>query len=90
MDFSVFHDEQEHCFKIATSEGEARLDYLLSPSSVLDLYHTQVPSSLQGYGIGSLLVQHALHYARDHGYKVKPSCTFVQDYIKKHPQEHFP
>jgi predicted GNAT family acetyltransferase len=32
------------------------------------------------------LTAHALHYARDHGYAVVPSCPFVAVYIARHPE----
>jgi uncharacterized protein len=82
----VIHDEKKNAFRISFPEGEAYVLYAIS-SSTIDIYHTDVPLALQNRGIGSMLAKHALQYAHDHSYHVKPSCTFVQAYMKKHPAE---
>lgn len=48
--------------------------------------HTIVPQELEGRGIGSALVKHALNYAREQDKKVVPQCSFVSSYISKHPE----
>ena len=48
--------------------------------------HTIVPPELGGRGIGSILVKHALDYARENDKKVVPECSFVSSYINKHPE----
>ncbi len=48
--------------------------------------HTIVPPELGGRGIGSILVKHALDYARENDKKVVPQCSFVSSYINKHPE----
>jgi predicted GNAT family acetyltransferase len=48
--------------------------------------HTEVPARLQGRGIGSKLVRGALDAARARGLRVVPLCSFVADYIRRHPE----
>ncbi|MFT3779155.1 MAG: GNAT family N-acetyltransferase [Ottowia sp.] len=48
--------------------------------------HTVVPPALEGRGIGSRLVKHALDYAAAEGLKVRPDCSFVKTYIDRHPE----
>ena len=48
--------------------------------------HTEVPARLQGQGIGSRLVRGALDAARARGLRVLPLCSFVADYIRRHPE----
>ena len=50
------------------------------------LTHTEVPEELEGQGIGSRIVKHALDAARAEGVKVAPWCPFVRGYIDKHPE----
>lgn len=47
--------------------------------------HTIVPRPLEGRGIGSALVRHALDWAIEQHYKVRPDCSFVEAWIKRHP-----
>ena len=54
---------------------------------VLVLIHTEVPSSLEGRGVGSTVVRGALDYARDNGLTVVPECEFARSFIERHPDE---
>ncbi len=48
--------------------------------------HTEVPTALNGRGIGSALVRGELDIARAQGLKVEARCPFVAAYIAKHPE----
>jgi predicted GNAT family acetyltransferase len=48
--------------------------------------HTEVPSALRGRGIASTLIEGALDDARVRGRCVVPRCSFVADFIDRHPQ----
>ena len=50
--------------------------------------HTEVPSALEGRGVGGRLVGAALAFAREQGASVMPVCTFVAGYIRRHPEFH--
>jgi predicted GNAT family acetyltransferase len=45
-----------------------------------------VPRELEGRGIASRLIGHALGEAKARGLKVVPQCPFVAAYIQKHPE----
>ncbi len=67
-------------------EGEkAFIEYLEKPGVVV-LTHTRVPESLGGRGIGSELVLSTLEAIRDRKLQVVPMCSFVAQYIRRHPQ----
>ena len=79
----IVMNERLHRFE-ATLDGEtAFADYQLSPG-VLTLPHTVVPAAFAGRGVGGRLAQAALGYARAHGLKVKPTCSFMAAYVGKH------
>ena len=50
------------------------------------LAHTEVPSELEGRGVGSALARAALDYARKNDLAVVPRCPFVKAYLERHPQ----
>lgn len=51
------------------------------------LIHTEVRPDFEGRGIASAIVRFALADARAHGWKVIPSCPYVQSYLERHPEE---
>jgi predicted GNAT family acetyltransferase len=53
---------------------------------VLDLTHTEVPEALAGQGLAGLLVQATLDWARQEGLRVRPLCSYVAVYMRRHPQ----
>jgi uncharacterized protein len=48
--------------------------------------HTEVPSADEGKGIGSRLVREALDDTRRRGFKIVPACSFVIDFVRRHPE----
>jgi predicted GNAT family acetyltransferase len=76
----------------AASRFEARVDGQLSVcvyrkvGQTLHLTHTEVPPALQGSGIAAALVQAALDWARAQGLRVRPMCSYVALYMRRHPQ----
>lgn len=60
-------------------------EYQLGPGRML-LTHTEVDPALQGKGLAARLARGALDSARDSGRQVAPLCSYVADYIHKHPE----
>lgn len=72
----------------ATVDGHtAYTEYRVLASGVL-FPHTEVPTALEGRGVGSALVRAALDFAREKGLKVMPVCPFVAAWIRRHPEAH--
>ena len=51
-----------------------------------DMAHTEVPPAYEGQGIGKELVLAALEDIRSKGLRVVPQCSFVEVYIRRHPE----
>jgi predicted GNAT family acetyltransferase len=74
------------------SRFEATVDGCLSvcayrrQGDVLLMTHTEVPPELQGHGIAARLVQAALDWARAEGLRVRPLCSYVAVYMRRHPE----
>ena len=72
-------------FELDVDGGTAFANYRLTPRAVV-ITHTETPRSLRGRGIASELVKGALQLIRADGRKVVAGCSFVADYLRKHPE----
>jgi uncharacterized protein len=84
-DVNVVMNEAERRFEVKLDGEIAFAEYRLIDHGVI-LPHTVVPEAFEGKGVGSALARTALGYAREHGLKVIPLCTFMAGYIAKHPE----
>jgi predicted GNAT family acetyltransferase len=80
----VVMNPQAGRFELTQNGVTAFAEYRLRDGDML-LPHTVVPPPLEGHGIGGLLAQAALGYARLHRLRVKPACSFMAAYITRHP-----
>jgi len=53
---------------------------------VLALTHAEVEPACEGRGIGSRLARGVLEDARKNGFKVRPICPFVAEYVRRNPE----
>ena len=87
MTREVRHNESEHRFEIALDGCIARADYRIV-GGVMQIFHTEVPVEFEGRGIAALIIRAAIDYAREHGLKVLPACSYVRSYMRRHPETH--
>lgn len=67
-------------------EGDtAVIEYNKQPGCIV-LTHTYVPARHEGRGIGKELVGAVLEDVRGKGLQVVPQCSFVAQYIYRHPE----
>jgi len=59
-------------------------EYQRSGSTVL-FTHTEIDSSFEGRGLGSILARGALEATRTQRSSVLPFCPFIRGYIQRHP-----
>ena len=71
-------------FEIRMGDHVAFLKYERRPDAMV-LIHTEVPTALEGRGVGSALVRAGLDAARAEGLRVIALCPFVKQYLKRHP-----
>ncbi len=81
----VHHNSQAERFEIRLDEQLAVLEYRLD-GNTLNLKYTGVPRALEGKGIGGRLAKAALEYARENSFRVIPSCSFINAYLRRHPE----
>jgi predicted GNAT family acetyltransferase len=83
---TVEHDTTSRRFTVAGSSGTAMLAYAPAGSDILELYSTFVPPGDRGRGIAERLVRAAVEYARAEGFRIIPSCWYVAQWIRQHPE----
>lgn len=81
----VRHIPESGRFELRVDDSTAVLTYSLQ-GETMTFISTEVPSELEGRGIGSRLVRAGLEYAREKGFKVVTVCWFTAGYIERHPE----
>ncbi len=74
----------KHRFELSV-DGETAIAAYRRDGDAIVFTHTEVPSALEGKGVGSKLVAGALAQARAASLKIDPQCSFVAAYMKRHP-----
>ena|ERR1700726_885747 len=82
---AVRDNKAQSRFELDVEGAVAFANYRLTPSAVI-ITHTETPRALRGRGIASELVEGALELIRSDGHKVVAGCSFVADYLRKHPE----
>jgi predicted GNAT family acetyltransferase len=85
MTMSVRDNKERHRFELDVEGSIAFANYRMTPAAVI-ITHTETPPALRGHGIASELVKGALQLIRADGRKVIAGCSFVIDYLRRHPE----
>ncbi len=85
MTHTIEHDERAGRFHTRVNGHLCVCDYRLR-DGVMFMTHTEVAPEVEGRGVAAELVRAALAHARDHGLKVRPLCSYVQSYVRRHPE----
>jgi uncharacterized protein len=83
MELAITHQAAAQRFVAPVDDGEAECVYRLQ-GGVMDIVHTEVPPAAEGRGIAAALVRAALAHARSEGLRVRPSCSYVRSYMRRH------
>ena len=85
MEPKVEHDAARGRFQTSVGGHLCVCDYRLR-DGIMQITHTEVAPELEGRGIAAVLVRAALAHAQQHGLKVRPLCSYVQAYMRRHPE----
>jgi len=72
-------------FELDVGDAVAFANYRIANGSVI-ITHTETPRALRGHGIASQLVEGALRLIAARNQKVVAGCSFVVDYLLRHPE----
>ncbi|WP_116496208.1 GNAT family N-acetyltransferase [Balneicella halophila] len=85
-DLELIDNKEKKQYEFHIDGYTPRIEYIKSKNDEIYLTHTEVPSALEGRGIGTQLVEKALIDIKKQNLRLVPLCTFVATYIKRHPE----
>jgi uncharacterized protein len=62
--------------------------YRVRGEKVRSFVHTEVDDRMEGQGVGGQLVRGVMDAAREQGFTILPSCSFVRAYMRDHEDTH--
>jgi predicted GNAT family acetyltransferase len=83
--YEIVHRPEIGRFETTVDGLRCELDYQLD-GQIVRMTHTGVPPQLEGRGIAGALASAALTWTRAQGFKVQPLCSYVQQYVQRHPE----
>jgi predicted GNAT family acetyltransferase len=84
-DISLVNNEAIHHFELEINGKQAFIDYKRKDNKIY-LIHTEVPETLRGTGAAEAIVTKAFNFIEEHELKLVPLCSYVQVYLKRHPE----
>lgn len=79
----ILHQPERQRFVLALDDAEALLEYRMVAPDVIDFVHTYTPSALRGRGVAGKLVAAGVAHARERGWRVIGSCSYVAAWLAK-------
>lgn len=73
-------------YELLENEQVVGIVEYVSANNIFTLTHTEVLPGQDGKGIGSKLAKQVLDDLRGHGRRIVPACSFIANYIGKHPE----
>ncbi|MGZ5443772.1 MAG: GNAT family N-acetyltransferase [Thermoanaerobaculia bacterium] len=86
MTHDIRHNEEESQFETTVDGHTGYAAYELEEPDRIVFTHTIVPGEIEGRGVASAIVKHALDHARAENLKVVPQCGYVAAFIERHPE----
>ena len=83
---AVRDNAEESRFELSEQGKLAFADYLRSGDTIV-LPHVEAHPDLRGTGAAGRLMDGVVRYARDHGLKLRPVCSYAVAYMRRH-REH--
>ncbi len=75
----------EYHAAVSGSDAIGRLTWVGRGENVRAAEHTLVPPEIGGRGVAARLVEHMVADAREHGFRIRPVCSYVVAAFDRHP-----
>jgi len=80
-------NESAKRFELQAGEETAYIDFAWQ-HDILNLLYVYVPIPFRGKGYSTVLIEYALKYAREKNVKIKVYCSYINGYLRRHPEHH--
>ena len=74
----------EYTAHIPGADATGELTWRAEGEDIRVATHTGVPPEFRGKGIAEQLVKAMIADAREQGFRIKPACSYVASYFKRH------
>lgn len=81
----IRHNADASRFELACGERWAVAEYRRE-NDLLVITHTFVPVECRGRGLAEKVVRAAMEFARAEGLRVVPQCSYVEVFLRRHPE----
>jgi predicted GNAT family acetyltransferase len=85
-DPTIDHDAAHSRYELRIEGTVVGVANYIRNRDTVSITHTGVETAMRGRGLAGRLIEFALRDARQGGLKVVPFCSYVSDYIGKHPE----
>jgi hypothetical protein len=85
IQFKIDNRQQGSFFIEESGNQIAELDFAIN-GDVINAYHTGVRKEYEGQGIAGKLFDKLVSYARENGYKIIPTCSYILVKFRRHPE----
>lgn len=70
------------------STPSAEMTYVVSGNGLIIIDHTYVSDVYKGQGVGKLLLENVVNWARENNKKIVPLCPYAKAQMEKNPEYH--
>ena len=84
-DLEMVNNEALHNFEMWIDGERAFIDYKIQ-GDIISLLHTEVPKTLEGKGVASVLLEKTLIWIEKKHLQLVPLCSYVRHYLERHPE----
>lgn len=82
---TLVNNKELQRFELEVDGYTSFIEYKASGNQMI-LIHTEVPTELEGKGVGTAIVEKTLENIESNQQKLVPLCPFVIAYLKRHPE----
>jgi uncharacterized protein len=82
----VAHVPERSRYELRDGEALLGVAEYVDRDEVRDVHHTEIVRERRGKGLGDVLVAGVLADVRATGLRVRPTCWFVDAYLRHHPE----
>jgi hypothetical protein len=82
---AIIDNQGKNRYEYVVDGHTAFIDYRRKPG-LIALTHTEVPTEIEGRGVGTHLAREVLDAVRANGEKVISHCSFIEAFIKRNPE----